>query len=226
MRRARHQRWSATRRYVHVPTRSARAPGCQPPPGAGEPDGRSGLGRISRDAPGHPVSRTGRREGHRRRDVVQGVQGGWACGAGQRPTRRGSCTWERRTLPVPAPVFRVIPRFSDIHQDESTCSHVHRPPCTHMGAHQSISTIRAEPRNLNEKRRPPHRAPFLPCANHPCSTGRAPREPISSRNRTDLDPEYDRSRRSGNRRLSSANRFEHRPARPHRRRRYLVASTS
>ena len=60
MRRARHQRWSATRRYVHVPTRSARAPGCQPPPGAGEPDGRSGLGRISRDAPGHPVSRTGR----------------------------------------------------------------------------------------------------------------------------------------------------------------------
>ena len=126
--------------------------------------------------PRRPASRTGRTE-----KGTDDEMSSRACGAGQRPTRRGSCTWERRTLPVPAPVFRVIPRFSDIRQDESTCSHVHRPPCAHMGAHQSISTIRAEPRNLNEKRRPPHRAPFLPCANHPCSTGRAPREPISSR---------------------------------------------
>ena len=134
------------------------------------------------------------REGHRRRDVVQGVQGGWACGAGQRPTRRGSCTWERRTLPVPAPVFRVIPRFSDIHQDESTCSHVHRPPPARTWERINQSRRSEQNRGISTKSGArPIGPPFSHVRTTPvrragrlANRSRAGTGPISTRNTTDL----------------------------------------
>ena len=97
-----------------------------------------------------------------------------AAGAGGRRRRRatirprgGDRTWEKRSPPGRVRPFRMIPPFSSTRQDELTRSHVHRPPCAHMGARQLILTNPEEPQNLNETPHPPREGPPLPCATPP-----------------------------------------------------------
>ena len=81
---------------------------------------------------------------------------GRVCGRG--------CTWEGRAFAGRVQCFVEILRIFGIRQDELTRSHVHRPPCVHMGARQLILTGARKRRNHTERSHSPRRAPLLPCA--------------------------------------------------------------
>ena len=89
-----------------------------------------------------------------------------------------------------------------------------RTPSTHMGTRPPHTTITRKVSNRNKNQPSPHRTPTLPCATPKTSTPTTPNRnaadlgaevdrfrggvrPISVRKRTDLDAEYDRSRRWG-----------------------------
>ena len=74
------------------------------------------------------------------------------------------------------PVFTGISGSCPIRQGRWMCSHVHRPPCAHMGAHQLILTDITEPQNRAENRHLLRRGPPLPCATLP----RAPQSDLRS----------------------------------------------
>lgn len=150
-----------------------RRPSCRISQRGGRPIGRSAV---------WPAPTSGPRDGRVFVECGCGLRPAFAAGRDTRGlwSLRGAlmedCTWERRISPNHAPVFLMILRFLHIRQDGLTCSHVHRPPCVHMGARQPALTIRAEPRNLNENRPPPRRTASLPCASrlHGPPAGRGP----------------------------------------------------
>ena len=124
-------------------------------------------------------------------------------------------TWERGHPTERRQGFVGIPTIYPCPHDRVMCSHVHIEGSVHMGACQLVLTDARESRNHAENCTRPSEAPPLPCATFPeapltprqrdrssCSAGLLNRSrcgtgPISMRNWTDLEAEYDRSRRSG-----------------------------
>ena len=78
--------------------------------------------------------------------------------------RGRGCTWEGRAFAGRVRCFVEILRIFGVCQDELTRSHVHRPPCVHMGARQLVLTGTRKWRNHAERSHSPRRAPLLPCA--------------------------------------------------------------
>jgi hypothetical protein len=56
--------------------------------------------------------------------------------------------------------------FLSFRRNVLMCSHVHRPPSVHMGAHQYVVTVSVNYWNNNEKWQSARQSPILPCAYH------------------------------------------------------------